>query len=91
MGLSLWPEERKEHRFDDEPEFHHYEYDGYIVATTSRAVGLGSSSCVVEIWLPSSQVQSIEYEEGGDCEEIIVGRKIRSVEIPEWLASQKNL
>lgn len=56
-----------------------------IKTVTPKAVLIGPH------WFPRSQIRSIEYDEGGDSKEFHLGREVRTVLIPEWLAEQKNL
>jgi hypothetical protein len=63
--------------------------DGVLGKETSRAVMfLVDGRCK---WIPKSQLGRIEYEEGGDSREIRVGQAVRSVEVPPWLAREKDI
>lgn len=63
--------------------------DGKIVRQTAAGVAFLTDDAT--IWLPKSQLFSIEYETGGDSEEIRLGQQVRTVEIPGWLAREKDL
>jgi len=63
--------------------------DGKIVRQTEK--GLAFLTETRTIWLPKSQIFSLEYEEGGDISEILLRRQVRSVEVPRWLADEKDL
>lgn len=56
-----------------------------ITEKTAKAVLFGDE------WIPRSQIRMVEYEEGGDSTEIRVGKMVRTVCIPEWLAENRNL
>ena len=72
-------------------------FDGYIKAKTEKAIGLayegldGKPVKEIAIWLPLSQIGTITYDDGGDSEEIHVGKKIEAIEMPEWLANKNEL
>ncbi len=56
-----------------------------IEQATAKAVLFGKE------WIPRSQIRMIEYEEGGDSTEVRVGKMVRHVCIPEWLAEKRNI
>ncbi len=95
MGLNDWPKERTDAYIEgnpdrNEPEW--YDYAGFVVAETDKAVGLGTEyPGDVEMWLPKSQLSGIEYDEGGDSDEVRVGEGLRAVRLPQWLAEEKDL
>ncbi len=67
----------------------HARIDGVIARETAAAVAFLVDDATV--WIPKSQLFGIEYRRGLHSEEIRVGRKVRTVEIPGWLVREKNL
>lgn len=43
------------------------------------------------VWIPKSMIYSIEYDEGGDADDIRIGQLVRSVCVPEWFAEKNDL
>jgi hypothetical protein len=41
-------------------------------------------------WIPKSLIKCFEYEESGDSKKVILGERVRSIQMPEWLAEEKN-
>ncbi len=66
--------------------------DGYIVAETEKAVGIARKPRGdVEYWLPKGQVNGYKYDDGGDNQEVRKNVLVRSIELPAWLAEQRDL
>ena len=65
--------------------------DHEILVVTDAAMGVGPPFGEVAKWIPLSQVRNIEYDDGGDSEEVIEGELIQSVCVPRWFAEQENL
>lgn len=67
------------------------DYNGYIVAKTDHAIGLGTKQHGdVEFWLPRSQVGCVTYKTG-DSKDLFINTALEAIEIPEWLAEERGL
>lgn len=57
-----------------------------VEAVSAKAVRFGPS-----LWIPKSQIKSIEYDLAGDSDAICVGMLARTVCVPTWFAEKENL
>lgn len=64
-----------------------------IIIETDDAFGFANGQHDDLLWLPKSQIESMEFDEGGDSADFDdqVGELVRAVRIPAWLARDKDL
>jgi len=68
----------------------HARLDGIIARETAAGVAFLVGDATV--WLPKSQLYSlVYYPRNTRSEDVRVGKRVRSVEIPDWLAREKGL
>ena len=66
---------------------------GYILAVTDKAFGVAADidDEEIELWVPRSLCNMIEYENGGDEEDPVVGEAIRSLDLVDWFAEKEGM
>lgn len=65
--------------------------DARIAHDTEKATCFKITGSDQTIWIPHSQLHGIEYDRGGDAKDVMIGERVRSVKIPEWLADKNDL
>ena len=79
---------------DDGEDYVWADYDGYIVAKTDRAIGIGSRKHgSVEFWLPVDFVGHVTYRSPtvGDSPVHFLNTAIEAIEMKRWLAVDRGL